>query len=79
MEKDTLNISAEAAMARYERIIKRLVYVILALIIAIVAIVGISTYERLQYDYTSEESNISYSQDGYGINNINAGTQGDVN
>lgn len=33
-------------------------------------------YAWMQYDYVSEE--ISYMQDGEGLNNINTGSQGDV-
>lgn len=67
----------EGAQARNERREKRL---IIALIIAIALIFvsnAIWLYAWMQYDYTSEE--ITYSQDGEGFNNINAGNQGNVN
>lgn len=66
----------ESAQMRSERHIKRLV---IALIISIVLIFVSNVlwlYAWSQYDYTSEE--VTYSQDGEGMNNINTGSQGDV-
>ena len=66
----------EGTTARFERINKRL---IVALIITIV-LLFLSNIAWLwyinQYDFISEE--ISYTQDGRGLNNINMGTQGGV-
>lgn len=62
----------EAAEARSERVIKRLV---IALIVSIVLAFATNIawlYVWMQYD------TISYAQDGDGINNVNLGTQGDV-
>lgn len=67
----------ETEVARNERTTKRL---IIALVIAIILIFASNAawlYAWTQYDYTSEE--VTYSQDGEGINNINTGEQGDIN
>lgn len=66
----------ESAQVRSERHIKRL---IIALVIAIILIFASNVawlYAWCQYDYTSEE--ITYSQDGEGMNTINTGRQGDI-
>lgn len=63
----------EGEMARSERHIKRLW---IALIIAI-AIAFVSNIAWLIYHSQFEKT--FYSQDGEGINNINIGTQGDLN
>ena len=60
----------ESAQARHERITKRL---IIALIIAI-ALIFISNaawlWAWLQYDYVSETTETTYTQDGEGVNII---------
>lgn len=75
-DKSVPYIVYESAQARAERRDKRL---ILALII-ITAMLFVSNIVWLwawqQYDYVSEE--ITYTQDGQGLNNINTGTQGDL-
>lgn len=67
----------EVAEAKSERTIKRLIIALILSIILIFASHAIWLYAWCQYDYSSEET--TYSQDGKGINNINAGTQGDIN
>ena len=62
----------EGEMARAERHIKRLW---IALIIAVICL-AITNIAWLYYE--SQFETVSYSQDGEGLNNINAGTQGDV-
>ena len=66
----------ESAQARSERRDKRF---ILALIIVTIMLFVSNIawlYAWMQYDYVYEE--VSYDQDGEGINNINTGTQGDL-
>lgn len=72
----TDDVLIERVLARHERIVKRFIIALIIEAMIILAVVGISAYERLQYDYTSEQT--SYSQDGNGVNNINSGTQGDI-
>lgn len=67
----------EGDQVRSERCIKRL---IIALVIAITLMFlsnALWLYAWCQYDYESEE--VTYSQDGQGLNNINAGVQGGIN
>ena len=66
----------EGALVRHERLVKRLV---ITLIIAVVLMFLSNMawlYAWQQYDYIGEE--ITYSQDGQGLNNINTGMQGGV-
>ena len=65
----------ESAMARAEREKKRLWVALIISWIAVVLVVGIASYERLQYDYVSEET--VYQQDGQGTNII--GNSNEVN
>ena len=65
----------ESAMARAEREKKRLWVALIVSWIAVVLVVGIASYERLQYDYVSEET--VYHQDGQGTNII--GNSNEVN
>lgn len=77
MEKEKANVPYivyESEMARAERRDKRQWIVIIVLIVALFASnIGwlwyMNQYDTYSYDYT---------QDGEGLNNINAGTQGDV-
>lgn len=69
-------IAYEAEQARNERHIKRLIVALIISIALIFASNAIWLWAWCRYDYSSED--ISYSQDGQGINNINAGTQGDI-
>lgn len=69
----------EGSQVRDERTIKRLIAVIIVLIVLLFASNMAWLYAWRSYDYVSEESQIEYSQDGAGINNINTGSQGDVN
>lgn len=66
----------ELELARSERHIKRLWIVLIITIILLFASNAIWIYEWTRYDYASEE--IEYNQDGSGLNNINTGTQGNV-
>lgn len=63
----------ESTIARMERQIKRLW---IALIVALVALLATNLC-WIYYESTFET--IYYAQDGEGMNNINTGTQGDVN
>lgn len=64
----------EGEMARAERHIKRLVVLLIALIIALLATnIGWLIYES-QFDTYYYET----AQDGNGINNVNVGNQGDI-
>lgn len=74
--KDVPYIAFEGAQARMERVNNRLFKVIIALIIALVLSNALWLYAWTRYDYTS--SDVTYSQDGEGYNNINAGIQGDI-
>jgi hypothetical protein len=63
----------EAAMARNERHVKRLVVaLVVAIVLAFATNVGWLIYE-------SQFETITYEQDGEGINNVNYGDQGDLN
>lgn len=66
----------ESAQVRSERHIKRLIIALVISIILMFTSNALWLYAWCQYDYTSEE--VTYSQDGEGLNNINTGTQGDV-
>jgi membrane protein YdbS with pleckstrin-like domain len=66
----------EGAMARHERQLKRLIIALIVSIVLIFASNAIWLYAWCQYDYSSEE--ITYSQDGMGLNNINTGIQGGI-
>lgn len=66
----------ESAQVRSERHIKRLIIALVITIILMFVSNALWLYAWCQYDYTSEE--VSYSQDGEGLNSINTGTQGDV-
>lgn len=70
-------IAYEAAEAKSERTIKRLILALVLSIILIFASNAIWLYAWCQYDYSSEGT--TYSQDGEGLNNINTGSQGDIN
>ena len=64
----------EGTLARHERTVKRLVIsLVIAIVLMFLSNMG-WLYAWQQYDYTSEE--ITYSQDGRGLNNINTGNQG---
>lgn len=73
MERDNVPfIVHEGIVSRQERTIKRL---IIALIIAI-SLMFVTNCIWIYYEMQFET--ITYSQDGEGINNVNTGTQGDV-
>lgn len=67
----------ESAQCRSERTIHRLIAVIIITIILLFVSNGLWLHAWMQYDYSNEET--TYQQDGEGYNNINTGTQGDVN
>lgn len=79
MEDNKNNVSFivyEGTLVRHERTVKRL---IIALVITIILMFLSNLgwlYAWMQYDYIGEE--ITYSQDGQGLNNINTGNQGGV-
>lgn len=75
-EKTVPFIAYELMQAKHERTVKRLFIALILSIILIFASNMIWVYAWMQYDYESEE--ITYWQDGRGLNNINTGTQGDV-
>lgn len=68
----------ESTVARMERIIKRLWIALIISWIAVIVVVGINSYERLQYDYSSEtkEEIVIDSKDGGNANYVN--NAGDV-
>ena len=68
----------EAESAKSERVTKRLIIALIFSIVLMFASNAIWLWAWCQYDYSSEETTTTYSQDGHGINNINSGTQGDV-
>ena len=72
-------IAHEAGMARMERTNRRLFIVVIVSIALLFASNAIWLYAWLQYDYSGESMTQDYWQDGNGYNNINTGTQGDVN
>ena len=73
MERDNVPfIVHEGIVSRQERTIKRLV---IALIIAI-SLMFVTNCIWIYYEMQFET--ITYSQDGKGINNVNTGTQGDI-
>lgn len=67
----------ESAEAKNERLIKRLTIALIVSIVLMFTSNAIWLYAWCQYDYSSED--YTYTQDGEGYNNINTGTQGDVN
>ena len=66
----------EGAVVRLERQSKRLVVALVISIVLMFVSNVLWLYAWCQYDYSSEE--ITYSQDGEGLNNINTGIQGGV-
>ena len=74
--KDVPYIVFEGVVAHNARTVKRLVIALIIAIILIFASNAIWLYAWCQYDYESEE--ITYTQDGQGLNNINTGVQGGV-
>lgn len=65
----------ESAMARSERGKKRLLILLFISWISILLVIGLFTYERLQYDYSNEEIIVD-SEDGGNANYI--GNDGDI-
>lgn len=72
MPADVSYIVHEGAMARSERMIKRLFIALVISLLLLFASNMIWLYEWSRYD------TISYQQDGYGLNNICTGTQGNI-
>ena len=62
----------EGEMARNERTIKKL---FIALIVTIICLVGTNVCWMI---YESQFETVTYGQDGDGINNVNYGSQGDL-
>lgn len=65
----------ESAMARSERGKKRLLILLFISWISILLVIGLFTYESLQYDYSNEEIIVD-SEDGGNANYI--GNDGDI-
>lgn len=84
LQKDVPFIVYEGTQARNERTVKRLIG-LTVLLISIIAGLSVLLYLNNkkwidylnQYDFNSYS--YDYSQDGQGINSINAGSQGDLN
>ena len=73
MERDSVPfIVHEGIVSRLERTIKRLVIALVICIILMFTTNCIWLYYEMQFE------TITYSQDGKGINNVNTGTQGDI-
>lgn len=75
-DKSVPYIVYESAQARSERRDKRLIIVLIIVTAMLFVSNLVWLWSWLQYDYVSEE--ITYTQDGQGMNNINTGTQGDL-
>ena len=73
-ERTVSYIVFESAQARSERTIKRLIIALIMTIIFLFLSNAYWVYQWNQYDY----EDISYAQDGTGLNSINLGQQGDV-
>ena len=73
MNEPVSYIVHESTVARMERIIKRLVFVIIVLIAVVFATNAVWLYEWNQYEY--EDEVISYEQDGQGTNVIGEGNE----
>ena len=73
MERDSVPfIVHEGIVSRQERTIKRLVIALIITITLMFVTNCIWIYYEMQFE------TVTYSQDGEGINNVNTGTQGDV-
>ena len=72
LQKDVPFIVYEGTQARNERTVKRLITaLILFILLTFLSNIGWLIYE-------AQFKTISYEQDGKGLNNINTGSQGDV-
>ena len=71
----------EAQQSRSEKTIKKLIIALVITIILLFLNNALWLWAWVKYDYSSEETTeeITYSQDGNGINSLNTGTQGDIN
>ena len=73
MERDSVPfIVHEGIVSRQERIIKRLIVALIITISLMFVTNCIWIYYEMQFE------TVTYNQDGEGINNVNTGTQGDV-
>ena len=72
-------IAYEASQARFERIIRRLVVVLVVAIVLLFASNAGWLWAWMQYDYCGEETELTYTQDGHGVNVIGASVIGDGN
>ena len=70
--KDVPYIVFESSEVKSERTIKRLIYVVVLLIVLLFVSNTIWVYNWSTYD------TVSLNQDGEGLNNVNTGTQGDL-
>ena len=66
----------EGERCRNERITKILIVSLVISVVLLFLSNALWLYAWTQYDYSSEE--VTYSQDGEGLNNINTGRQGGV-
>ena len=69
----------ESVSARHERILKRLWIALLTAIILLFLSNSAWLYAWMQYDYTGETTETTYTQDGHGVNLIGASVIGDGN
>ena len=78
-DKQIPYVAYEATQARHERTTKRLI-IALIIVTALMFVSNIAwLYAWMQYDYEGVTTELTYSQDGRGLNNINTGYQGDIN
>lgn len=63
-------IAHESAMARNERAIRRLVWALVIAILLMFVSNALWLWAWQSYDYTSEDSDVTYQQDGEGVNII---------
>lgn len=74
-KKDVPYIVHEAALAREERHIKRLVIALVTAIVLMFLSNAIWIWAWTSYDYASEESTYTYQQDGEGVNIVGSGNE----
>lgn len=76
--KEVSYLVHEAALARAERVIKRLFIALCIAIVALFACNALWLYAWMQYDYESTEVSTVYSQTGEGTNIIGEGNTNHV-
>ena len=72
-------IAFESVSARHERIIRRLITALIIAILLLFLSNGAWLWAWMQYDYCGEETELTYTQDGHGVNVIGASVIGDGN